>query len=115
MCSLLILLKHNDTGSPPIAVNYFTCKKGVSKKSATPGSVFDRTTGGGGCTVLNIQFSIRLRSHGILKKWSWKVMKRIEISFPDLRGSPECVRVVPSAEMAASAVCSKKGAEMVHE
>ena len=42
-------------------------------------------------------------------------MKRIEISFPDLRGSPECVRVVPSAEMAASAVCSKKGVEMVHE
>ena len=27
----------------------------------------------------------------------------------------QCVRLVPSAEMAASAVCSKKGVEMVHE
>ena len=26
-----------------------------------------------------------------------------------------CVRLVPSAEMAASAVCSKKGVELVHE
>ena len=27
----------------------------------------------------------------------------------------QCVRLVPSAEMAANAVCSKKGVEMVHE
>ena len=27
----------------------------------------------------------------------------------------QCVRLVPSAEMAASTVCSKKGVEMVHE
>ena len=27
----------------------------------------------------------------------------------------QCVRLVPSAEIAASAVCSKKGVEMVHE
>ena len=27
----------------------------------------------------------------------------------------QCVRLAPSAEMAASAVCSKKGVEMVHE
>ena len=27
----------------------------------------------------------------------------------------QCVRFVPSADMAASAVCSKKGVEMVHE
>ena len=27
MCSLATLLTHNDTGSPPIAVKYFTCKK----------------------------------------------------------------------------------------
>ena len=27
----------------------------------------------------------------------------------------QCVRLVPSAEKAASAVCSKKGVEMVHE
>ena len=27
----------------------------------------------------------------------------------------QCVRLVPSAEMAASAVCSEKGVEMVHE
>ena len=27
----------------------------------------------------------------------------------------QCLRLVPSAEMAASAVCSKKGVEMVHE
>ena len=27
----------------------------------------------------------------------------------------QCVRLVPSAEMAVSAVCSKKGVEMVHE
>ena len=27
----------------------------------------------------------------------------------------QCVRLVPSAEMVASAVCSKKGVEMVHE
>ena len=27
----------------------------------------------------------------------------------------QCVRLVPSAEMAASAVCPKKGVEMVHE
>ena len=27
----------------------------------------------------------------------------------------QCVRLVPSAEMAASAVCSKNGVEMVHE
>ena len=27
----------------------------------------------------------------------------------------QCVQLAPSAEMAASAVCSKKGVEMVHE
>ena len=27
----------------------------------------------------------------------------------------QCVRLVPSAEMAASAVCSKKGVKMVHD
>ena len=71
-------------GSLPIAVQYCTfCKKGLSKKPATPGSAFDRTTGGGDCTFSNVH--IHLRSHGILKKWAWKSHG---ILFHDLRENP---------------------------
>ena len=43
MCLLPTLWTHNDTDSPPIAVQYFTLKNGLSKKSAAPCPTFDRT------------------------------------------------------------------------
>ena len=39
----------------------------------------------GDYTVLNVQFYIRLRSHGVLIKWSWKCHG---ISFPDVCENP---------------------------
>ena len=52
-----------------LAVKYFTGKKGLSRKTATPGSVFDQIAVV--VVVVAVQFSYSFTNHGILTGIDW--------------------------------------------